>query len=503
MKVFICGASGILGRELCKVLTQNQIPFLGSYHLNPVPNSVKADFHNLEELQSLLSKNEITICVNCIVERQVDKCEKNWELIKKTNIDIPNNLSKVCCHLQIHLIHISTDYVFDGLNPPYYPESIPNPLQNYGISKLISEFKVKNRCKKYSIIRVPVLYTDDIKELSDTAVTLIGKKIFHRFTKYQEDNYSIRRPNYIPDFCNFILDRILKCENGIFHFCNPYDKISKYTIAQTISKILNKKCNIYPIDASPKDNVERPLDTLLLDNKYKIEDYKFTPIDQGLRLCFDKFFHPSIIEFPKDIFLVMDLDGTILKTDQLHFQCYQKALKELYNYTITYNEYMNSCSTGLDDFLKSLFNIDLVKASKNKYMKEITSIDWMPGAEDLIEKIIQYDINHVIVTNTSQTNVNHFKSMNTKLGQIKNWITRENYICPKPSSECYQLALQHFRKNEKYVIGIENTMEGFRSVKGVTDCIYLIDERQQHNPDFLKLDAYLITNLRQIWEDNI
>ena len=280
MVVLICGASGILGKNLCNLLQMHKIVYIGTYNKNVIENSIQLDFLNVSLLQEKMKDYNITTCVNCIVERQVDICENNWSEIKQTNIDITNNLSKSCNALNIHLIHISSDYIFDGRNPPYFPTSQPNPLQNYGISKLISEYKVLSSAHIHTIIRVPVLYTDNIQNLEETAVTLIGKKILNQIIETKEDNYSVRRPVYIPDLCYFILDCILDSSKkmGIYHFYNPYDKTSKFEIAKIISDFLNKKMHIEPINEEPCDGVERPNDTFLQDDKYDITTYKFTPI---------------------------------------------------------------------------------------------------------------------------------------------------------------------------------------------------------------------------------
>ena len=81
----------------------------------------------------------------------------------KTNYHSVANLVDYCNAREIKLIHYSTDYVFDGSRQPNYPDSPKNPLQNYGISKLISEYRVQKNCTSYAIIRTPVLYSENSK----------------------------------------------------------------------------------------------------------------------------------------------------------------------------------------------------------------------------------------------------------------------------------------------------------------------------------------------------
>lgn len=508
MTIFVCGSSGILGRELCKLLKSKNIEYTGSYNYNKVENAIHLDFLNSQQIEDALINLKVTICVNCIVERQLEICENNWNNTKKTNIDIPNHLSKICSKLNIHLIHISTDYVFDGMNAPYYPDSQTNPLQNYGISKLISEYKVKSNATKYTIIRVPVLYTDNINNLQDTAVTLIGKKILNRIDTSKEDNFSVRRPNYIPDFCNFIYDMIMNPQVGVYHFCNPHEKVSKYQVAQIISEFLHKNLNVGSIDTEPNDGAERPKDTFLKDTKYNILDYTFTPLKRGLERCFQKLWHP-VLDINRDVntknvFFMIDLDGTLVDTDKIHYECYRDVLKQEMNVELTYDDYYDILENqGIDLYLENTFGTemkDIIKTHKNDKIQEIETIQFINNAYSFIEYLDKYDVNHVVVTNTSLRNVEYFKKKLPLLNKIKNWVVREDYTNSKPCGECYELAKQKYYRGEETIIGIENTMSGFSAVKNVTDCIYIVTDKHLKSYETLKSkDVYLINDFSHIF----
>jgi dTDP-4-dehydrorhamnose reductase/beta-phosphoglucomutase-like phosphatase (HAD superfamily) len=509
MVVFICGASGILGKELSSLLKNNRIEYIGSYNKNYIENCVKIDFCNVNDIENEFSKLKIDVCVNCIVERQLEICEGNWNETKKSNIDITNNLSKVCKKLDIHLIHISTDYVFDGMNAPYFPNSQTNPLQNYGISKLISECKVLANTNKYTIIRVPVLYTDNITNLQDTAVTLIGKKVLNRMEISKEDNFSLRRPNYIPDFCNFIYDMIIQKNIGIYHFCNPYDKITKFEMAKIISSFLNKKLNITSIDEEPKDGAERPKDTFLKDDKYDITKYNFTPLKHGIEKCFQKLWHPKLdIQTylnASNIFFMIDLDGTLINSDKIHYDCYRDVLKEQLNIELSYQDYYDILENrGIDIYLEETCGEDLkkiIKIKKNEKMKMIESVEFIKNADKFIEYLDKFNINHAVVTNTSMEVVNSFKDKVPLLNKIKNWVVREDYVKPKPSGECYQLAKKLYYRGEEKIIGLENSINGYLSIKNVTECVYILADTSLKNYNILKnKDVYLINDYNSIFE---
>jgi len=509
MTILICGISGLVGRELAKLCDNFNISYIGTYNNNYVKNGIKINFFDLNEIKNCMLNNKISVCINSIVERKVETCENDWDSTKKIKNDITTNIAKICNKLNIHLIHISTDYVFDGKNPPYLPSSLNNPLQNYGISKLISELKVKTHSNKYTIIRVPVLYTDNIQNLMENAVTLIGKKVLNRIENYKEDNFSIRRPVYILDFCYFIIDIINKniCDNSIYHFYNPHDILTKYKISNIISDFLNKKNNIIPINDEINDGVDRPKDTFLNDNKYNILDYSFTPFNLGIQKCFNKLYHPLLInnsEYLKDILFLIDLDGTLIDSEKLHFEGYKKSLKDLFNYDLIFDEYIKEInSTGIDNFLIKNFGIEQknkIKKYKNNYIETIQNIDLTKNSDKLINFIENNNINHVIVTNTSKETTETFKKKVPILNKLKNWITRENYINAKPSNECYNLAKQTYGKNEKFIIGVENTYNGFLSIKDTTKCIYiLIDKNNLEYNKFKNEDVYLINDFEQIF----
>ena len=78
MKVFIAGASGILGRDLAKLLSRNSIDYLGSYNSRPTEKCIKFDFFNEEEVERNLLESKVDAVINCIVERFTDVCEKDW-----------------------------------------------------------------------------------------------------------------------------------------------------------------------------------------------------------------------------------------------------------------------------------------------------------------------------------------------------------------------------------------------------------------------------------------
>jgi len=498
MTIFIAGGSGLVGRCLSEKLKTQDIPYICSYFTRFVENGVAIRFDDPEELYNFFVQNHITVCINCIVQRQTDICEKDWLQTKQINIDYAANIAKACAKKNIYLIHISTDYVFDGKTQPNTVSSPTNPLQNYGISKLISEFRVKQLVSKYLIIRVPVLYWNKVQSLDECAITLIGKKVLNQFDTFEEDNDSIRRPIWIPDFCNFICQCIEQQITGLKHFFNPTDKLTKYQIAQLIANIINKPyTHIVPSNSNNVNMADRPYDTEIVDYSYPITDFISSSLDENIQKCFSRFIHPTI-GVSKDIFLLFDLDGTLIDTDYIHYESYKNVLSK-YNILLTYDEFVKENNYGCLDTLLKKMDIDFhtVKQQKNEEFKRNKNIRFIEGAEELIQNCIQNDINFAIVTNTSKELVTHVQSQLPLLGQVKQWIVRQDYNRPKPDEECYLLAKQKYYKGEKFCIGFENSIKGYKAVKNSCDCVYFIlESKNDIYKTMIKEDVYLYPNMK-------
>jgi dTDP-4-dehydrorhamnose reductase/phosphoglycolate phosphatase-like HAD superfamily hydrolase len=472
--VLVLGASGILGRELCSYLETQNVPYIGTYMSHPVNGFVYCDITDSKCIVDIMKQYDIHVCVNCVAQRFIEVCESDWTSIKKVNTDAVTSLAEACSTLKVHLIHISTDYVFDGTCPPYSPEKLHNPLQNYGISKALAEARIHSIASKcdlsYTIIRVPVLYSSTYRTLQETAVTMIGKKVMDMTKSHTEDAYNIRRPVFIPDLCCFIYARIVQEEgknskNAIVHFMNPLDAYTKHEIACYIGKYLQKSVeHIHPLIQHCSD---RPYDTHLIDTSYDRSLYPSTTVLQGIERCFHKFYHPPLHQIVskqisvRDIFIFLDLDGTIVNTDALHMNAYVKAVKDIAGIEISHTELSNialASTKSIDSFLRDIVPDSVtrtkIKQNKNSILHMFSDIHLMPGMEHLINLIYDYDINHVVVTNTSQENIEHFKSHVPMLHKIKNWVYREDYSHPKPDPEPYTMAKERYWKHEPYCIGL-------------------------------------------------
>ena len=136
-----------MGLELKRcALTENSLQFTFA-------ERAEVDINNPSQLQSALSSREYGLVINCAAYTQVDQAEENQSLALETNGTSVGILAALCQRNNAHLLHISTDYVFDGMSTvPYFEEAIPAPVNVYGRSKLLGEQLIIGKCH-YTIIR--------------------------------------------------------------------------------------------------------------------------------------------------------------------------------------------------------------------------------------------------------------------------------------------------------------------------------------------------------------
>lgn len=498
MKVAIFGASGLVGRSLRILLDQSNIPWVGTYNTSPFEGGIHLKFTDVVSLQNLLEEHAITHCVNCVAERNVDRCEKQQESTMETNCWFAKRLAESCLQKKVYFLHVSTDYVFDGSASPYYPDSKCFPIQAYGKSKLQAEVEIQQIIKEACIVRVPVLYTQRYTTILETAVTMIGKKVMDTTRSYTEDNYYIRRPVFIDDMSVFLLSCMQKEQKGTVHFYNSSDKTTKYQIALEIAQYLGKSASHIQAQGLSNYQAGRPYDTHLLDINYDRKLYPDTRLIQGIAKCFERLYHPPLVwkEAPSSpIFFMLDLDGTLVDTEHLHYNAYKNAFEKYGFSFLNWDEYQQLSS--LETYCKETLggSYDEVKRSKQEFLYQ-EDIQFLPGAEALLHWLLNYNQNFVIVTNTGKETVDFYKSQLPLLQKVTQWITREDVTYPKPDPEPYRTAKECYWKGESYCVGFENTVAGYLSLSETSSINYIICNSDSYtHRALMNKDVYFVVDL--------
>lgn len=159
-KILVTGCNGQLGRAIRKEYANEQVEFINTDVVEG-EGVVSLDITNVDAVLKLARETKPDVIINCAAHTNVDKCEEQWDLAYKINALGPRNLSIAASELDAKMIHVSTDYVFEGNGTrPYTEFDEPNPVSAYGKTKLEGEKFVKEFAPKHFILRTAWLYGD-------------------------------------------------------------------------------------------------------------------------------------------------------------------------------------------------------------------------------------------------------------------------------------------------------------------------------------------------------
>ncbi len=257
-RVLITGSNGLVGSTI-KNICDNY-----NYHFY-FKSRKELDITIYEKIKEFLLINKINIVINCAAFTNVNKAEKRRKLANEINNKAVNQLAKICSDLKVQLIHISTDYVFDGKKRiPYKENDKANPINFYGITKLEGEKSImRHNLKKSLIIRTSWLYAFSNKNF----VTEILKKINNNLEIFVTVN-EFGSPTNAFDLAHTILNILPKIKNNkteIYHYSND-GYCSRYEFAQKIKEIIQGKSKLTALDTTDS-NILRPKFSALDSNK--------------------------------------------------------------------------------------------------------------------------------------------------------------------------------------------------------------------------------------------
>lgn len=260
MKIIVIGANGQLGSDLVGVLKGEVIPLIHS----------DVEISDFNSVSKMFEKYKPQIVINTAAFHNVPECEKNDVRAFTVNALGPKYLAQNCATHNCMLLHISTDYVFDGKkNSPYLEDDPPNPLNVYGISKLTGEYYIKSIMERYFIVRTSGLY--GIYKCRAKGGNFIDTML--KLSKEQEEirvvGDEFLTPTYTLDLASQI-DELIKTDSyGLFHITNE-GSCSWYEFAKAIFDILNIKVNLKKISHEEfYSNVKRPRYSVLENKRLK------------------------------------------------------------------------------------------------------------------------------------------------------------------------------------------------------------------------------------------
>ena len=303
--VWLIGYKGMLGSEIANQLTENKIQWIGSDRdvdiTNPVELRKFAQSHETSANRTGLTvrkgtvPEKITWVINCAAYTAVDKSESDQELCEKLNAEGPLNIARVTRELGAKLIHISTDYVFDGTaTTPYTEETPKQPLGVYGVTKAKGEDEIEKEMTQYYILRTAWLYGFNGKNFVYTMTNLMNTRDEIKVVGDQKGT-----PTCAIDLASVILKIIMQSDRapllfgkksalpyGVYHFTN-LGETTWHEFARKIYELgkkhgrITKDCNVmsctteeYPTPAKRPAYSVLSKDKIAAGLRYKIPKWE-------------------------------------------------------------------------------------------------------------------------------------------------------------------------------------------------------------------------------------
>lgn len=256
IKIIITGSNGLLGQSLLSLLLKEKETYQIFGFSRGENRSGRQDFTYIsiditkeDLLKKEINKIQPNFIINTAAMTHVDVCETHKKECDILNVDVVKWLTEISTELKTHLIHISTDFIFDGLKGNYKETDTPNPLSYYGLSKLKSEEILINSKIDYTVLRTILVY-GLVFDMSRNNIVLWVKKMLEENKEITIVDDQFRAPTYVDDLAMACKISIDKKAIGIFNISSN-EILSVFEIAQQIAETfqLDKKL-IKPISTS-------------------------------------------------------------------------------------------------------------------------------------------------------------------------------------------------------------------------------------------------------------
>ena len=236
-KVLVTGSGGQLGQELVELLPERG-------HVVLAFSRAELDVADFGAVRGVLDAHAPDLVVNAAAYTNVDRCETETDLAYRVNALGPRNLAQLCEERGCDLLHVSTNYVFDGENErPYEPFDPPNPISAYGRTKLAGEEYVRQLTSRWYVVRSAGVYGRG----HNFVRTMLRVAAERDALKVKDDEFI--SPTYARDLAEGIIEVVETGEYGLYHLTNS-GSCSWYEFTEEIFRLAGIRRRVIPIPGS-------------------------------------------------------------------------------------------------------------------------------------------------------------------------------------------------------------------------------------------------------------
>lgn len=292
-RILITGSNGLLGQKLSDILlnTSDHEWLATGKGVNRHPQKEKVPYASMDicssdEVTRVLDEFKPNVVIHTAAMTQVDDCEFEKEACVALNIDAVALLAEKSATMGFRLVHLSTDFIFDGTKKMYLETDEPNPLSYYGWSKLEAEKKVQTLAKDYAILRTVLVY-GKVADMSRSNIMLWAYQTLKdgKSAKVVDDQF--RTPTLAEDLAMGCMLAAVASEVGVYNIAGP-EYISIYELVEKIAGMYGFSMDSIEKVSSATLNqpAKRPPITGLDITKAR-NDWGYNPhtLEEGIRIC--------------------------------------------------------------------------------------------------------------------------------------------------------------------------------------------------------------------------
>ena len=273
MKIIVAGSKGLLGREVVRVCAACDDEVIET---DVTPDKMVLDITDLDSITGILKSETPHWLINCAAYTDVDGCEEHEDIAFSLNAQGPQLLAQACERYGTKLLHISTDYVFDGeKSEPYTEEDAPHPISVYGRAKLAGEEGILKSMQDFIIVRPQWLFGPHGKNFVSTILGIARERDSINVVNDQWGS-----PTYSKDLAKALRRLIDRDARGVYHVCNR-GRATWFDLAKKAVEIMELDTKVVPVATSefPRP-APRPKNSLLSTKKFTDVTGKLMPIWQ-------------------------------------------------------------------------------------------------------------------------------------------------------------------------------------------------------------------------------